>query len=1203
MPAILNSYSQHVTIANETFSGVPNGWTVTPSSSATWSRDTNYYLSSPSSYKGDVPSSANAGSTVVLTSPVFDLSQYPYVFLRFSHICKVSNVDICQVLIKEDFTGSQWHVIPSSCYLGLAKNYSKDRKFSDASYADWYSDSLLFQPTNSWWKTESFDVSSEASYAPVQFRFVITKGSTVGTEYAAGWFIDNFELIASMNQISPPVVEFLPPLFIDTVYHTGPYTINAKVATRTNSPINSPKLEVRYINGQNTTYDTLLMNNVAGDSMWSVVIPQVLFRTNVKYSINASDTGGNVSFATAEFYVKRLGIDDSNSVAMTSIDYPKDLVVGGQPTPVVVTFTNKGIKDVDSCVLNWSVNGTSQPSHTWRGHIADGHSAQDTIGYYSPRQNTYDTIVVWVGMPNGVIDTIIHDDTVHVYTYGCITILSGEYIVGTDLGANFTSINNVISALGGCGSSGNVTLKLQSGTLVENVSLLNLRSLLGVDDTLIITSQTGKAQDAIIKPTNGSAFTIGKSDNIVIKNITIDVSSATTLVSNGIYFSDSCTNIWIDSCIIKAKNVTDTGYDCIRQSTLPVNTGGVLKNIYITNNTILDGYHGIYLSGRASGNGVKNININICNNTIRSFGIGIKLWGSDFGKINNNYITRNSTVVRWCHGIFFQNAFGKEVCNNRIHLSGVGGAPSTGWNCGGIVGWSGNGPNGFSATDRLLIANNEVIIAASNVTARGIYCSGGPVHTDFVHNSVLMTGTVGSTSDAPMCFYIANGVGAAYRATIYNNNFINLSGISTGTKNHAIRLPATNTSFVRDYNNYYSVGRYPVATTTSYPTIQSWISAFYLDSNSVSVLPDSISTNSTDLIIEGSQILCPALNQIPYDISNNQRVVTTNMGCHHTNIPDMFDAGIAELSFSRAFADSAYPTILVSILNMGSQTLDSVDIKWSVNGVVQPTYKWYGSLNRGQQSQKVNIGNFMVRKGINTIVVYTSSPNGQPLDSDHNNDTAYYQEFACGLPLVGTYTVGGTHTDFIDEKEMMQAIRDCGIGGSVVFEFESGVYGDLNFSNYPLPSVSMDSIIITSSARHADSVVFMSSGAAALSIGEVANFIFEKVTFDATTNGDYAVKFMKPMNNIKFYKCNIFANPTATATDYAGVYYAGLSGNINDISFIKNKITGGYYSFYLKTTGANRFVLDSNELIDAAGAGIYCEEAAHFSSISYNKIK
>ena len=268
-----------------------------------------------------------------------------------------------------------------------------------------------------------------------------------------------------MNQIRPPVVEFIAPLISDTVNHTGPFTINAKVATRTNLPIIQPKLELVYTYGGNVSYDTLLMTNVDGDSLWRAEIPQTLFGTNVKYTINASDSGGNKSFATGEFYVKRIGIGDSNSVAIASIDYPNQLVVGGQSTPVVVTITNKGLKALDSCVLNWSLNGVLQTPYKWRGYLDDDHSAQDTIGFYSPRQNTYDTIIVWVGMPNGVVDTNTFDDTARVYTYGCITILSGEYIVGSSSGANFMNLSYCSQRIGGMWILRNVIFKLESETL------------------------------------------------------------------------------------------------------------------------------------------------------------------------------------------------------------------------------------------------------------------------------------------------------------------------------------------------------------------------------------------------------------------------------------------------------------------------------------------------------------------------------------------------------------------------------------------------------------------------------------------------------------------------------------------------------------------------------------------------------------------
>ena len=59
-----------------------------------------------------------------------------------------------------------------------------------------------------------------------------------------------------MNQISPPVVEFISPLIPDTVHYTGPF-YTAKVATGTNMPIIQPELEVIYTYGGSNLVTTL----------------------------------------------------------------------------------------------------------------------------------------------------------------------------------------------------------------------------------------------------------------------------------------------------------------------------------------------------------------------------------------------------------------------------------------------------------------------------------------------------------------------------------------------------------------------------------------------------------------------------------------------------------------------------------------------------------------------------------------------------------------------------------------------------------------------------------------------------------------------------------------------------------------------------------------------------------------------------------
>jgi hypothetical protein len=95
------------------------------------------------------------------------------------------------------------------------------------------------------------------------------------------------------------------------------------------------------------------------------------------------------------------GSDDTNSVALYSLDSPLDSVVAapGHQVPIVVTIKNKGYADLDSCQINWSLNGIPQQSYTWRGYMPWDFNASDTIGWYTPSVNKYETLVVWTICP------------------------------------------------------------------------------------------------------------------------------------------------------------------------------------------------------------------------------------------------------------------------------------------------------------------------------------------------------------------------------------------------------------------------------------------------------------------------------------------------------------------------------------------------------------------------------------------------------------------------------------------------------------------------------------------------------------------------------------------------------------------------------------------------------------------------------------
>ena len=302
-------YAQPVVLVNESFDNATCSFSAYRGG---WNLDSNYHVSGKYAYLGFVPT--QPGDSVELVSNWFDCENYSHVLLQFSQICKISANDMATVEFQIDRLGAKWTKIPMDAYRGARTPY-KQTKFSHMSYQDWLPGDSLAIPTNSWWKTETFDLSADVAWERVRFKFKIKRGTVMGSQFAYGWLIDDFTLIGAQSEIKPPVVEFVS-IFADTVYNTGPFVFKAKVATRTITPIIRPYLHLKITYNNVTTHDSILMTSYEGDSMWTATLSQHLFGTNVEYYIDGRDSSGNSTHAGGAFYLKRLGGGGVNGYVM-----------------------------------------------------------------------------------------------------------------------------------------------------------------------------------------------------------------------------------------------------------------------------------------------------------------------------------------------------------------------------------------------------------------------------------------------------------------------------------------------------------------------------------------------------------------------------------------------------------------------------------------------------------------------------------------------------------------------------------------------------------------------------------------------------------------------------------------------------------------------------------------------------------------------
>lgn len=1143
-----------------TFSINPsNSWLVTNSLSASGSN----------SCLGFIPN--NTGDSVVLMTPYYDLTAYGNAYLRFTHICKVAEADIATVEYREDYVGATWRQIPAASYQGTSKTYSKQRVFSDVSYPEWVSADLMAQPTNGWWKTESFDVSQEVSYARVQFRFKIKKGSQLGSQFAWGWFIDNFELIGSTGAIRPPVVQLVEPYVKDTVYSTGPYEIIAKAAKRTLLPLRTPILRLSYTRNGITVLDSSYMNPYEGDSIWIDTIPQKLIGTSVVYSVYATDSIGNDGTAYAAYYIGRLWGMDSNSVALTSIDNPGRGAIAGQSTPVIVSIQNRGLKTLSSAVLNWSVNGVLQTPYNYSGSLAEAFTDQVTIGNYVPRMSEYDTIVVWVGMPNGVSNTT-SDTILDITPYGCDVILSGNYTIGST--GDFASVNEALDIIELCGTSGKVTLQLQNGTYREAINFIDYDNILGARDSIVLTSLSGNPNDVTIvkDSTQTMVINIARSHNIIIKNLTLDG----TLGTVGVRITDACSNIDINNCIINMDTVSSVTSGGIYKGA----TTGLVNKLRIYNNVINGAYYGIFIEGMSQTS--YNTNVYIANNTIKnSYYYGLYMRYNEFTYITKNTITSRSVNMGTnYYGMYLYYNHGEYITKNRIHSSLAIVTP---------IGMYIYYLNYLDSVNLAMIANNEIIINVSGAAEDGMTISS--TSANIFHNSILRTG---QTQGAAIWL-----INSASILNIYNNNLVTEGGYPI----YLAGMGYLGSTWYMDYNNYYSSnGNYvgyaggPVADMTS------WRTTTGQDSNSVSVVSNFYDPTKDLKLLYYTNLNCPVLGMVPYDILDSARVGLTAMGAY-TQPKLSFDvASLNALGWSRSATVNQATAVNALFMNVGTiDTIVSLTVNWSVNGVLQTPYNWVGSL-LAYETDTVYLGTFLPVNGNNYVKVWISNPNGQATDMNVLNDTVEMSTYGCVAPLSGNYTIGGTGADFLTISEAISIMSYCGLGGPVVFKLASGTYYDMAFTGTYPGTDSVKTVTFTSAADNADSVIFTGI-TYGLSITNAANLRFHKISVNFF-NINYGINITDSCRNIEISHCNIIGDPTTTATRYGIRYYNTTTGSDN-IRIIHNTINGGYYGMYIYGASAmrpTRFVVDSNIVTNQYYYGINTYYT-NYISISHNVVK
>ena len=195
------SLFSQTTIFSEGFEGATNQFTSSAavSTTANWTLNTAFSASGTQSFQGQIVTS----DTLWLESAAFSTVGFPTINLSFSHIAKVDFFDKAIIQYSSD-NGVTWITASSMDYLGSGNFIGNS--FSSASYFDWQPGVASVTPTNSWWKSEQFNLPLLSNVTQAKIRFVIYDGDNTGSLGNYGWLVDDVEVLGSSCELIPPTV-------------------------------------------------------------------------------------------------------------------------------------------------------------------------------------------------------------------------------------------------------------------------------------------------------------------------------------------------------------------------------------------------------------------------------------------------------------------------------------------------------------------------------------------------------------------------------------------------------------------------------------------------------------------------------------------------------------------------------------------------------------------------------------------------------------------------------------------------------------------------------------------------------------------------------------------------------------------------------------------------------------------------------------
>ena len=693
--------------------------------------------------------------------------------------------------------------------------------------------------------------------------------------------------------------------------------------------------------------------------------------------------------------------------------------------------------------------------------------------------------------------------------------LKGIYSINNGISAsntNYTSFGAAVDDLlngartdggtpNGKGVDSAVIFNVADGSYSESVNLSAVKGA-SAANTITFQSASGDSTKVTLRyPTqSGTAYALSLAGAryIHFNQITIARTGTANGYARVILIDNGASHNSITNCRI---------IGLVNGNTLVYSDSGPDTANNIQNNLLKYGSFGFAWASTGAVAGVINMIVNNSLDSISGYGAELE---------NQNSITVSGNIITNIYGangigIYLNTDSVAYVNKNVINM------PNGGW---GIY------ITGLYSTGRhnSILSNNMVTLSGTTGVYDCIYL-GNASYTNVLFNSLL------ATNNGATPFYVGSANG------LQSINVENNIGYNSGG-GLAVNWNSNTDYNIVDYNDWYTTGANLAGWGgTNYSNLTNWVLATSIDSHSVSVNPQFISTSDLDASAAGCY---RAGTQDTIFVRNDIHGTTRNklhpcIGADEFTLPAI-DAGIAAIdSPMGSYCKTGAAHIAVTIADYGLDTLTGAQIGWSVNGVVQSAYTWTGSLSLGKTSV-VSIGTYsFAANSVYSIKAWTISPNGGT-DLNHNNDTAFESSLKNGMS--GTYVIGTTTpSDYTTIAAAISDVTNRGLCGPVTFNIEDGNYTE------------QDSVNAIPGASAINTVTFQSKSGDSTKVNW---------NYASNSNGNYVIA-MKGAGYITFKQITFartFSGGTYTNSRIIDFGY----GECHNLTFVNNRFMGIYNS-------------------------------------------